>query len=345
MIFQRAGNLGTLYWHCIIFVEPPPGVSMRCNESDLGAQVPLLVSDVLEEASVVLQDLVSESLSSVLRSRVLGRLQEHPASSCEALLAAGVATSDYYWLRAGNGSAVRVYCDLTSEFAGMSSHGFMRAAHLDMDQPLHNCPASLRTLNSSCGARRLCGRGQSSPGCSSVTYSIWGIPFQRVCGRVIGFQFSSTNAFLASQYDPSLSLEEAYLDGVSLTYGHSPRHHIWSFAAGLAESAEDYSGCPCGGGHDEFVATVPAFVQGKYFCASGNHYQALQEGGLYCDHPLWDGEGCGSGSTCCQRQNHSAWFCSELDERVNSDLELRLCGNEEASNEDTPLQSVELYVQ
>ena len=96
----------------------------------------MLVSDVLEEASVVLQELVDESLSGVLRRRVLGRLEDHPASSCQALLAGGVTISDYYWLRAGNGSSVSVFCDLTSDFDGMATRGFMRAAHLDMSEPL-----------------------------------------------------------------------------------------------------------------------------------------------------------------------------------------------------------------
>lgn len=317
---------------------------MTCNGTE---NVPVLVSDVLEEASAVLQELVSESLTAVLQSRVLGRLEEHPAASCQAMLAAGIHTSGYYWLRAGNGSSVQVYCDLLSDFTAATPRGFMRAAHMDMTESSHTCPFSLHTLNTTCG--RLCGRGQTSPGCSSVTYSTWGIPFQRVCGRVIAYQFSNTNAFFVSQYDANLSLEDAYLDGVSLTHGISPRHHIWSFAAGLAESTEGYSACPCGAIGRE-VAAVPHFVKDNYFCASGDHGQAMQQEDhkdftYYCEHPLWTGEGCAPHSTCCQRQGHQPWFCVELERMVDSDLELRLCGNEDTSNEDTPIQIVDLFVQ
>lgn len=316
---------------------------MACNSSELTEPVPLLVVDVLAEASVVLQELVSESLAGVLERRVLGRLQEHPASSCQALVLGGLTSSGYYWLRAGNGTAVNVYCDLSSDIGTeSSSRGFMRAGYLDMRNATHNCPSPLRTLNTStCG--RMCGRGQASPGCSSVWYSTWGLPFHTVCGRVIGYQFSSTNAFFASQYDPSLSLEEAYLDGVSLTHGTLPRHHIWSFASGISESAEGYSACPCSS-EDSMLNAVPSFVGDSYYCGSGNHGQ-LPENGLFCEHPLWDGQGCGPHSSCCQKQGDSAWFCAELEESTVSDLEVRLCSNEDRVNEDTPLQIVELYIQ
>ncbi len=324
-------------------VAPPPS-PVVCNGSELTEPVPVLVVDVLEEASQVLQELVSESLSGVLARRVLGRLEEYPASSCQALVAGGFTGSGYYWLRAGNGSSVSVYCDLSTDFAALYPRGFMRAGHLDMREPSHSCPSSLRTIFSSCDGERLCGRGQPSPGCSSVWYSTWELPFCRVCGRVLGYQFSSTNGFFASQYDPTLSLDDTYLDGVSLTHGESPRQHIWSFVAGIAESAEGYSACPCSDAGN-MVAAVPSFVRDNYYCASGDHGQSLQEESLYCEHLLWDGRGCAPHNTCCQRQGNSAWFCAELDQSASSDLELRLCGNEDTGNEDTPLQIIELYIQ
>ena len=44
------------------------------------------------------------------------------------------------------------------------------------------------------------------------------IPYQRVCGKVIGYQEGTTDAFNNFR---SHSIEGAYVDGVILTHGHN----------------------------------------------------------------------------------------------------------------------------
>lgn len=322
-------------------IAPSPNIVESC--SDLTQQVPIILSDLIQETSVILQELVNQSLSGVLKSKVLGRLQDYPASSCRELARSGLHTSGLYWLRSANGSAVNVHCDLSTSYS-VSSVGYMRVAQLNMTAPSHYCPSSLQAFNNSCG-KRLCGRGSPSPGCSSVLFSTFGIPYSRVCGSVIGYQFSSPNAFFAHQYDSTLTLDDAYLDGVSLTYGSSPRSHIWSFAAAISESAAENSICPCSNVMSLLPSSaVPAFVKQNYFCDTGDHGQ-YAGGELMCGSPLWDGLGCGEQSTCCERQDYTSWFCTDLNASVTDDIELRVCGNENILNEDTPLESVYLYVQ
>lgn len=304
--------------------------------------VPLVLADLIEETSNVLQELVNQSLSGALESKILGRLQQYPSSGCAELVKAGLRTSGFYWIRSANGSSVHVYCDLTTTFSQIGL-GYMMVASLNMTQQSQFCPSSLRDFNNSCG-KRLCGRGSSAPGCSSVFYSTFGVPYNRVCGSIIGYQFSSPNAFFAHQYDPSLTIEDTYLDGVSLTYGSLPRIHIWSFAAAISETAIENSICPCTNSMNFLPeSSVPSFVQQDYFCDTGDHESGAKQ--LQCEYPLWDGIGCSDGSTCCEHQHHRSWFCANLKEKVTEDIEMRVCGNEDTTNEDTPLESVYLYIQ
>ncbi len=55
-----------------------------------------------------------------------------------------------------------------------------------------------------------------------------------MCRKVIGYKKGSTDAFA------NYCIEDAYVDGVSLTNGHSPYHHIWTFASAVDKS-DQYS--------------------------------------------------------------------------------------------------------
>ena len=51
--------------------------------------------------------------------------------------------SGYFWVRASNGSAVHVYCDMTRSFGNITG-GWMRAVQLDMTNISQHCPSGLR---------------------------------------------------------------------------------------------------------------------------------------------------------------------------------------------------------
>ena len=65
---------------------------------------------------------------------------------------------------------------------------------------------------------------------------------------------------------------------------------------------------------------------------------------MFTHDSLWDGCGCGAISTCCSF-NSPPWFCKQLPQPTTDDIELRLCGDEVLTNEDTPLEVIELYIQ
>ncbi len=193
----------------------------------------------LNISSGVMSQLLSERVESqyMLLSNTLessGEFLSFPASSCAAL--SPFSPSGYYWVRASNGSAVRVYCNMTLT-CGNITGGWMRVAELDMTNSSHQCPSGLMERNDS--NIRTCVRDSESAGCSSIPISTYDIPYSKVCGRIIAYQYGNPDAFF-SQLDINLP----YVDGVSLTHGN-PREHIWTFAASESELLNRASACPC----------------------------------------------------------------------------------------------------
>ena len=112
--------------------------------------------------------------------------------------------------------------------------GWMRVADFDMTRPNENCPAGFRKVTAS--GKTMCGGQRRS--CISATFSSHGLQYSRVCGKIIGYQFATTDAF--QNYG---SIDTNFVDGFVLTHG-SPRNHIWTFAAGLNQYRTDPSSCP-----------------------------------------------------------------------------------------------------
>ena len=163
-----------------------------------------------------------------------------------------------------------------------------------------------------------------------------------MCGRVIGYQDRSPDGFYQFYQDQTLTIDDNYLDGVSITHGHSPRKHIWSFAAALHEFTSDVLVCPCSKTDTPYSGVVPPFIGNDYFCDSGSRNNF--EFRFYPDDPLSDGQGCGPTSECCTF-NNPLWFCKELPEVSTDDIELRNCGDQHLGDEDVAIELVELYVQ
>ena len=120
-----------------------------------------------------------------------GLLPSVPASSC---LQISLYPSGNYWVMASNGSAVRVYCDMSLSCGGVTG-GWMRVAELDMTNSSHQCPSGFMECIYPSG-NRTCVRTETTAGCSSTNSIIpSGVEYSNVCGRVIGYQYGSTNAF------------------------------------------------------------------------------------------------------------------------------------------------------
>ena len=116
---------------------------------------------------------------------------------------------------------------------------------------------------------RSCGRASNNQGCWPTVYDTGAPQYSRVCGRVRGYQFGVTQAFLGPRTINTIN--DNYVYGVSLTHGpSSSRTHIWSFAAGVSEVDNGHINvfCPC----VTATANLPPTVVGNdYFCESGRN--------------------------------------------------------------------------
>ena len=218
-----------------------------------------------------------------------------------------------------------------------SPSGWMRVAQLNMTDPQDHCPSGFRTITS---PNRVCVR--VSGGCASTTFPVHGVHYSRVCGRIIGYQYYSPNAFEPFSNNQRRTIDDYYVDGISITHGQSPRHHIWTFANAVDEVHSGGYVCPCTKNDSTYTGVVPPFIGNDYFCDTGS--RSTYSYRWYTDDPLWDGEGCGESSTCCEF-NNPPWFCKDLPEPINDDIELRLCGDSGPGNEDTGIELVDIFVQ
>ena len=218
------------------------------------------------------------------------------------------------------------------------SPGWRRVGFVNMTDPSQDCPPGL-TLTSH--PIRSCGSSHDTYSeCSSTTFNVSGVQYSQVCGSIKAYQYGWTLAFY--QYlTRNSNLEESYVDGVSLTHGAAgERQHIWTFAAGISEGMlySDHLKCP-----NDFDSESPPYVNGDYFCESGNNDNINARFVFFGSDPLWDGEGCGFNTTSCQF-NNPPYFSKILPAPTTDDIELRLCHFDDTQYANVPIERVELYI-
>ena len=98
------------------------------------------VNHTLLNLSLLQENNIQELIYNLQNS---GLLITFPAASCALiLLFAPSLPSGDYWIKSSNGSAVRVYCDMTRS-CGNITGGWMRVAELDMTDTAIQCPSNL----------------------------------------------------------------------------------------------------------------------------------------------------------------------------------------------------------
>ena len=221
---------------------------------------------------------------------------------------------------------------------GCGGPGWRRAAYLNISDPTQTCPPAWELITTPI---RACGRPSSAGNkvCNSATFPTQ--QYSQVCGRIIGYQFGQPEAFVAENINDPQTIDGPYVDGVSLTYGN-PRQHIWTFANALDERG-GIATCPCTNTNRQATINIPSLIGNDYFCETGvPPGQSWSVGTFYANDSLWDGQGCGPASTCCTF-NNPPWFCKQLPQSTNADLEVRLCSYSAASAENTPIELIEIY--
>ena len=267
-----------------------------------------------------------------------------PALSCQEIARSKPhQLPSYQWIKNSTFHPVMVYCTAATQCCSQGDVGWMRVANFDMSDPNQDCPQGFKQFST---PTRSCGRTLSTGGCQSMHFKSHGVQYSKVCGRVIGYQVGSTSGF----YTPRQSsvIDNAYIEGVSITHGSSPaRKHIWSFATALQSVPQGPHGpihvCPCAISNSQMGQYIPSFVGNDYFCDTGNHVASTSTTAVYKNDPLWNGHGCSGPDTCCTF-NNPPWFCKELPQSTMDDIEVRVCADEAANNEDSPIRLVELYV-
>ena len=292
------------------------------------------------DSFATIQCQLNEVLKSLqVPSHTGGSLSNIP-SSCKDIPPG--SPSGYYTIVPQGGTATSVYCYM-EEICG--SKGWTRVAYLNMSDPATVCPPDFHSYEQN--GVRACGRPVGGGGCRpSVDISSFNVQYSEVCGRVIGFQIASPAAVTGRK---KIDLDSAYVDGVSLTYGSSPRKHIWTFMAQTQENTywrkKTNFICPCCNLSTEVIHK--AVIGNDFFCESGNPdpgWDAWHYHKMYTDDPLWDGKDCGSYETECCQVPGIPWFHKVLDNPTTDNLELRVCCDQDTTDEDVPVHFYDIYI-
>ena len=291
-----------------------------------------------------IQELVEAEIE---KFRFLGQKPRFAVKSCKDINDLQPCTaSGYYWIDTES-NPLGIWCEMNPDQFNETG-GFMKVMQLDMQNNDSTCPKGLKQVVPSGSIKRLCASTSPAAGSTSMMFDTHCVNYTKVCGKITGYQYFTTEAFYAYAYAASTSrvsnptLETSYVDGVSITHG-SPRKHIWTLASGRDEvrTAGDITqACPCSNTEIPYTGTLPPYINNDYYCETGSRGAAQNK--YYLNDPLWDGEGCGPDSTCCE---HSGWWCKELGYSTNDDIEVRIITNSAKTDENILLETIELYVQ
>ena len=255
-------------------------------------------------------------------------------TSCQDVLdSCGPVPSGMY-----NVDSQQVYCDMVGSNCD-NRGGWTRIALFDTSIPGTSCPSDL-TEHIEGDNIKMCSRTIS--GCSITTISS-PVMYSSVCGRVLGYQYGSGDAFrpYRSSGPTGRSIDLVYLDGVSLTYGPSSNYkHIWSYVNGYTEVADNVYNCPCNVGSRSFT---PTYVGDNYYCESAIPNSTWTYG-VYLHDVLWDGKQCnGYEGPCCSNRK-LPWFFTPIDGPTDEDVTVRVCTDQGANDESITITLYEIYV-
>ena len=284
------------------------------------------------------QQQLKDDILSVLRDEISVLIQcQLVATSCKELYQCNPATPSGYYNISTSQGVERVYCEMDTTNCGNITGGWTRVAFIDMTDPGNSCPPELTPETQS--SIRMCRTSRSGSGCTAfINYPVHGTAYKNICGRALGYQYGTGEAFRDYAGRGHNTAASHYADGLLVTRG-TARHHVWTFAAGLSK---DYNypccNCPCALYPGP---AAPSFVGENYFCESGD-IGTWQYSQWYLDDPLWDSQGCPAGSTCCNRGG--PWFSTSADQEVNDDIEVRICLYNDSTADDLGLEQLEIYI-
>ena len=276
----------------------------------------------------------------------IGMLQSNLGKSCNDIYQINKASrgaSGNYWITTTTG-VHQVYCDMELECGGHKG-GWMRIADLDTSRG-DNCPTGwtkITTNDAEQPSIDVCRSPSDDAGCYPTLFTVNGGSYHKICGKARGYQRSTIDAFGGPRDGTNAKNINDYVDGLSITLG-IPRKHVWTYAAGFAESGDaSYTHfCPC--------ATTPGtpahvFVGDHYYCESGHVGPEWTNAIFYTGDPLWDGSGCFNSNTNCCANPEMPWFHREFAKVQEDDIEVRICYDQSFGDEALAVDQLQLFVQ
>ena len=330
---------------------PPPGRGQEApgcldcvEDHELKADGLLQMKKVIHESEITKlareERVVMEDIDGTAMKRArLGRRRSLAAVSCGEIRDMDPSSgSRHYWLRGEEElNPGKIFCDYEFEppsnlstvvfNVGSGEGGWMRLVDWNMHNRHSRCPQGLMQDDS---PRKGCGNGRGHR-CSSLTFSTHGVPYQRVCGMVSGYLRNTSDSPLHRDC-PSChgNIDEAYLKGLSITYG-SPRTHIWSYVADWTRAGSSHqSRRPCPSASN---LQPPDFVGRDHYCELGGQRQPRNS------------KDCGEVESSHGRCPGMPWFCRELSGPTTEDIELRVCLDPARDSEKVFVDVVKLFVQ
>ena len=94
--------------------------------------------------------------------------------------------------------------------------------------------------------------------------------------------------------------------------------------------------------------SLPTLAATTIYCKTGAHvYTCCRNPNryhFYLNNILWDGQLCVAEEAPCCTHTNMLWFVKTLSETTTEDIELRACADQMVTNEDIPLQVIDLFV-
>ena len=302
------------------------------NSPDCSLQLTALRNDLhnytnasLSNFTTQLSVLRSEVIKLVASQKLIGDIQQHfVLDSCSSLQSFSIHFPDgLYKIRSfdEDNSTTSTQVNCSYQTCSGSPEWWRRLAYLNSRE---QCPLGLLALT---GPIRACIRPINRAGCSSVYFDPGSKPYSRVSGRVRARQSGQPDGFQdfnGPRFRGEVSLEDNYVDGISLTYGDGgSRKHIWTFAASVNAMGDGCNVCN---------KEKPDFIGDHFSC----ELVELCEQGMVCNsNLLWDGGQC-VGGEC---------FFRNLSEPTTEQIEMRVCREQDRSDEDILVTEIEIYVQ
>ena len=112
---------------------------------------------------------------------------------------------------------------LLQRYSCGGSTGWRHVAYLNMSDPSQQCPSVWQEITT---PFRVCGRRSTSASCEGLNYTTGSEQYDQVCGRIIGYQLNSPDAFGGGGGIPPQSIDSYYMDGLSVTHGTPPPAHL-----------------------------------------------------------------------------------------------------------------------